>query len=1060
MRRTHCGALSLLAMTLLTPLAQAQAPPAACSFDAVTHVVLVEPSWDSPAVISREGDAVVVDGTPCGGATVHNTDAIRVAPRGGGVDASVHVSLVGGPLAPGFTDEPGGSDEIELSTTEADGGGAAGVRGSHGPDEIVVGAAGVNLNAGETDGVDVDVIASDGVGVDGDGGADMISLDGGAGTGDPRQGTSASGGEGDDVLTGSPGHDLLEGGPGNDRLDGRDDGDALSGGTGDDDLIGGDSGDLATESLSGGPGDDRLDGGPGLYDEASYASSPAGVVIDLGTGTVAEDGYGDTDTIDGVEVVYGSGHADRISGSDGSDWLFPGAGDNEVTARGGDDRVTVIALEGENSIDLGPGDDSGIGGLEADVIAGGGGDDRLYGREGDDSFDGGAGADFVGLSEPRAVEADLSEDRATFLDGTGEEPLVAVEGLGSDAHGTDVLIGDDGDNELEGGPGGDRLVGRGGDDLLRTGVADYSDAPGAVAVVGGPGDSRGGEVTADGHGGSDTLVGVGFVLGSDHADRLDYTSASLTVWLDGRGGADTILAGSDDDRLWGGAGADTIDGGARSDRVEGGAGADSLTGGAQSACCTDTDVLEFGGASAGVVVDQGAGVAPADGEGGADLHVEGFEKIRGTPFDDVITGGDHGETIESGEGDDVVSGAGGEDVLVASGGDDAYSGGAGRDRLDYSAGPWEGPLVLNLAAGAATEDGQGSEDTMTEIEDVVGTGNADTILGDDGPNRLDAFGGPDELHGRGGEDLLNGRSDRSRLDGGPGHDELSGSESVADYSGVPGPIRVDQQFVADDGYGTTDNRGDVNRLVGSPGDDVIHGDGGWESIDGGAGDDEIDGEFGRDTLNGGAGDDTVAGGTDHDVVTGGAGRDTLDGDSGNDLMEARDGEHDEVRCGTGADTAMADRAPLDAVDADCEDVSRAGQSDPAPPAEPPGHAAAPPPAAAGEQPPPPPGAESGDRTAPESDRRAPMLRARLVGRHRRTVEVKVDEGGRLEVLVPRGARRRNGRTISRPIRAGTHRVALRRLVPGWKPRTGARRIRLLAHDAAGNVSRLVSLRIR
>jgi hypothetical protein len=93
-----------------------------------------------------------------------------------------------------------------------------------------------------------------------------------------------------------------------------------------------------------------------------------------------------------------------------------------------------------------------------------------------------------------------------------------------------------------------------------------------------------------------------------------------------------------------------------------------------------------------------------------------------------------------------------------------------------------------------------------------------------------------------------------------------------------------------------------------------------------------------DTVDGGPGDDKVEGGLNNDVVIGGRGRDQLFGDStgshcnlyecivpfGNDVIEARDGEADQVDCGVGEDVARVDA--LDTVSPNCETVERGAAS--------------------------------------------------------------------------------------------------------------------------------------
>jgi hypothetical protein len=122
-----------------------------------------------PAVIRRVGDAIQVNGAPCGAATVNNTDYVYVLdltdPPG---NVTMAVSLEGGPLAPGFENEPGTSDEMEfIFNLDYEGtslGDKLTIRGSGGNQRIRFGFGSpqsnnrrVNLNANEVDGIDAEL---------------------------------------------------------------------------------------------------------------------------------------------------------------------------------------------------------------------------------------------------------------------------------------------------------------------------------------------------------------------------------------------------------------------------------------------------------------------------------------------------------------------------------------------------------------------------------------------------------------------------------------------------------------------------------------------------------------------------------------------------------------------------------------------------------------------------------------------------------------------------------------------------------------------------------------
>ncbi len=118
---------------------------------------------------------------------------------------------------------------------------------------------------------------------------------------------------GDDTLLGLGGDDVLLGRGGNDRL------------------LGGQGFDV----LEGGPGADVLDGGDDL-DTASYESSPAGVTVDLSTGS-ASGGDAEGDSLSNIEDVTGSDHSDTLTGDDGENLLDGRGGDDTLTGGEGDD---------------------------------------------------------------------------------------------------------------------------------------------------------------------------------------------------------------------------------------------------------------------------------------------------------------------------------------------------------------------------------------------------------------------------------------------------------------------------------------------------------------------------------------------------------------------------------------------------------------------------------------------------------------------------------------------------------------------------------------------------
>ena len=291
-----------------------------------------------------------------------------------------------------------------------------------------------------------------------------------------------------DTLTGDAGANLLAGSGGND---------VLTGGGGND-------------TLEGGAGADTLDGGTGTGDTASYAGSAAGVNVNLATGRGSDavngarsEAHGDT--LQNIENLTGSAHADTLTGNAVANVL--NGGDGADTLRGGGGRDTLVG---------GAGNDTLYGGGDSDELEGGVGADKLYGA--------GNGVAVYTNSE-EGVTIDLTNSRSTngASWGTGSGGEAAGDRLYNIHHvrgsaQADTLTGNNDANNMYGGDGADTLDGRGANDGLYGGF---------------------GADTLNGGHGSDTLRGEG------DADTLD-----------GEEGNDILIGGAGADELEGGSGGD------------------------------------------------------------------------------------------------------------------------------------------------------------------------------------------------------------------------------------------------------------------------------------------------------------------------------------------------------------------------------------------------------------------------------------------------------------------------------------------------------------------------
>src|SRR5215218_5853478 len=252
------------------------------------------------------------------------------------------------------------------------------------------------------------------------------------------------------------------------------------------------------------------------------------------------------------------------------------------------------------------------------------------------------------------------------------------------------------------------------------------------------------QVTIMGTPGNDKIVGKG-------ASDVIYGGGGDDVISGGHNGNDTICGGPGDDAIRGGHGFDALYGEDGDDRLLGETGSDMLDGGSGD--------------------DQLSGYKWADhlGGGAGDdtlIAAKGPDKIEGGAGDDSALDGDGGaDTVIGGAGiDDSDGGPGDGDVVRGDSGTDTLSGGeGGNDIVSYASATRSG-VIVDLASGKAKGDGH---DDLSGFEDVVGSPQGDTIVGDGIPNRLDGGVGNDTLESGGGG---------GTAFGGPGSDDCDGFE--------------------------------------------------------------------------------------------------------------------------------------------------------------------------------------------------------------------------------------------------------------------------------------------
>ncbi len=358
------------------------------------------------------------------------------------------------------------------------------------------------------------------------------------------------GGNDDDVLNGGGGPDYLLGDdfmPGNggaDTLNGGDQDDDLRGGPGADVLNGGNGNDLLHGSAYGGAdGADGYDGGAGV-DRVSFYDRNAtqAAAADLTLMTISNDGFGNAETMTGIEELGG--------GTQYPDVFIGDAGANALWGMSGD------TLEGRD------GDDTlGAGGALA-IADGGAGFDRIYfqsQRLHDKNGDGVPEQDATTIG----VKVDLAA--GTAIDGWGVQgQILNVERVHGTAYadtlsggdGGDQLFGEDGDDALDGAAGPDTLVGGlGNDAFYRDSTGDQASdaAGGGVDIV-----YASVQTTLPANIENLTLTGTASLSGSGNALGNVILGNSANNTLNGLGGADTLTGAAGRDFLKGGAGPDVF----------------------------------------------------------------------------------------------------------------------------------------------------------------------------------------------------------------------------------------------------------------------------------------------------------------------------------------------------------------------------------------------------------------------------------------------------------------------------------------------------------------------
>jgi len=741
------------------------------------------------------------------------------------------------------------------------------------------------------------------------------------------------GGDGDDQLSGGLGNDLLAGGDGSDRLDGGDGDDFLSSGAGTSFMIGGAGNDTITggvdnDVVQGGAGADQLVGGAGS-DNFTFTLAPNGgsdatfaaqdLILDFST--AQEDtftvGYSDPGSFSPAPLIIwagstGSAIASLTAGyalptnslvdagplgwyvpaNGGGGWVVVDMDQNGLV--GSTDFVVAVAGSALGSTKPGGGwlvpGDFILGTNAADAITdlpstadrlfGGNGNDTLtslYGAATDaggvDTLIGGAGIDLAVVLRPASttpIFVNLIPDAVAYQNPVvlkGIERLSVEGGLGGD-----TLVGVGGADYLSGASGADLLFGGGGADTLTGGNGDTDTVTGVESV-----DTFGLSVAADGSGHSVLADGAAITDFRIGVDKLALaiifnlgipTAVGSTKYT----GADGVSR----DVVFAGALAATAAPSlslALPDPTSGFAYAaywipSTTSGTGWVLLDSDRDsTLSAGDLVMRVNFTGGSAIGESDFlvntfSFGLDIYGTGAaESINGGGSGDFLAGAAGNDTIDGGSGNDGLGGGAGNDSLIGGAGDDSLTGNDGIDTLVGGAG--NDSYVIDTNSDTLVETANGGTDTITVSFSLYLPTNFENLTLAVGAGDIFGVGNAADnaVTGNAGANLLLGGTGNDSIDGGAGNDALFGE-------------------AGDDS------------LVGGAGIDYLVGGAGNDSGNGGADADALYGEAGNDSLSGGSGFVT-------DILVGGDGNDTLDGASGT-------GDYDLLDGSAGDDTYLVD----------------------------------------------------------------------------------------------------------------------------------------------------------
>ncbi|RXZ38982.1 calcium-binding protein [Oxalobacteraceae bacterium CAVE-383] len=647
-----------------------------------------------------------------------------------------------------------------------------------------------------------------------------------------------------------------------------------------------------------------FDGNTGtLHNRVLYTGTGTGVTVNLSNiivnGVAAGSGGGGAagDTYANIQDITGTTSDDRIIASAAANNIDGGTGSlhNRV-----DYTASVDAGNAPAGVTVDLSGNTGTGGYaQGDTYAniqdvtGSGADDLFIASAAANNFDGGvstaASHNRVSyLQSATGVVVDLSVTDGTGTSGgAAGDTFVNIQDI-TGSNQNDTFVASTAANNFDGGTGSDTV--------------SYARVTGGVGVTV---DLTAGGALTGGAAAGDTYTSIENVIGSANND----------LFIDG--------------------------GGAVPNAYTGGGGVDRIS---------------YDNSAAGVNVDFGTGLNMGTGTGSyaqGDTYV-GIQNVTGSKFDDNFTasttvsaatanafdgntGTLHNRVLYTGTGTGVTvnlsniivngvaagSGGGGaagdtyaniqditgtasDDTIVASSAANNIDGGAStaasHNRVDYSASVDAGNVAVGVTVDLLNSVGTGGYaqgDTYANIQDVTGSGAADTFVASAAANKFDGGAGSDTVDYSTSTAIIVNLSalTQNTLAAGTGSGGLAAGDTYTNIENIKGGAGNDlfyagtaaNAFTGGGGIDTVSYVSSTNGVtaslianaVGSGGDAAGDTFSGITNLTGSAQNDTLTGlAAGGSTLNGGAGSDTLNATGDNNIFIGGAGGDTMTGNGG------------------------------------------------------------------------------------------------------------------------------------------------------------------------------------